>query len=165
MYLYLHAWQDDIIAEMHVTTCDRLTNNRIRFQSFQHSRHSVGPNWPNWVRKSLFDAHRHTYGVVCLYDSGYTGIRMPVRLWLDRHTYACATQVIQAYVRLCDSGKTGIHMPVRLGVYRHTYFNQWVFRKFFWPLIGWSTYAYLTQVAQAYVCLYNPSRTGICMPV
>ena len=33
-----------------------------------------------------------------------TGICMPVRLGLDRHAYACATQVRQAYVCLCDSG-------------------------------------------------------------
>ena len=33
-----------------------------------------------------------------------TGIRMPVRLELYRHTYACMTGVIQAYVCLYDSG-------------------------------------------------------------
>ena len=48
------------------------------------------------------------------YVPGYTGIRMPVRLELYRHTYACLTEsyrhtyacitrVAQAYVCLCDS--------------------------------------------------------------
>ena len=33
-----------------------------------------------------------------------TGIRMPVRLGLYRHTYACTTRVRQAYVCLYDLG-------------------------------------------------------------
>ena len=60
-----------------------------------------------------------------------TGIRMPVRLELYRHTYAGATRVIQAYVLqpmsiqeivlatdwlkyvcLSNSSRTGIRMPV-----------------------------------------------------
>ena len=83
-----------------------------------------------------------------------TGIRMPVRLELYRHTYACTTGVIQAYVCLYDWSYTGIRTST----------NEYSV-KLFWPLIGWSTYACLTRVVQAYVCLYNSSRTGIRMPV
>ena len=50
-----------------------------------------------------------------------TGIRMPVRLELYRHTYACMTGVIQAYICLYDWSYTGIRMPVQLELYRHTY--------------------------------------------
>ena len=94
-----------------------------------------------------------------------TGIRMPVRLELYRHTYACATRVIQAYVCLCDSGYTGIRIPVRLGLDRHMYVCATRVRQ-----------AYVNQPMSIqeivlatdwlkYACLSNSSRTGIRMPV
>ncbi len=42
-------------------------------------------------------------------------------------------------------------MPVRLGLDMHTYFNQSVFRKLFGSDLN--------------DLIYDPSRTGICMPV
>ena len=63
-------------------------------------------------------------GYVSLFLSR-TGICMPVRLELYRHTYACTTGVIQAYVCLCDSGYTGIRTST----------NEYSV-KLFWPLIG-----------------------------
>ncbi len=82
----------------------------------------------------------------------------------NRLIYVCSWAPPK-YACLCNSGYTGIHMPVQLGLDRHTYFNQSVFRKLFWPLIGWSMYACLTWVAQTYVCLYNLSHAHLCMSV
>ena len=92
-----------------------------------------------------------------------TGIRMPVRLELYRQTYACATGVIQAYICLYDWSYTGIHMHVRLGLDRHTYACTTRVRQAYilQPISGQNNF--LNTHWLKYVCLYNPSCTGIRM--
>ena len=76
----------------------------------------------------LIESDIYFYCHISHNQSDPTTLTRNVNLGLYRHTYACATRVIQAYICLCNSGYTGICMPVRLGLDRHTYFNQSVAR-------------------------------------